>query len=177
MRDCRLLRNVLDGKIPPVTADDAERLSILIAKCRGKAGISAHEYTPSVELSLSSTVSPLKSHESSFIDLETPESERSTRTHSRRSKKRKHKKNKKHKKAKRRRNNSGSSDDDSKSGYHSPSLSCTQTSSPSLSYHLTQNFHRPGKTSATSTYTFTSVRPDQQENSDSLKAVYQLCFI
>jgi hypothetical protein len=34
MRDVRLLRESLDGKIPPVTSNDAEQLSLLITKLR-----------------------------------------------------------------------------------------------------------------------------------------------
>ena len=34
MRDVRLLRESLDGKIPPVTANDAEQLGLLITKLK-----------------------------------------------------------------------------------------------------------------------------------------------
>ena len=34
MRDVRVLRESLDGKIPPVTTNDAEQLRILIARCK-----------------------------------------------------------------------------------------------------------------------------------------------
>ena len=34
MRDVRMLRNFLDGKIPKVCADDSEQLRILLAKCK-----------------------------------------------------------------------------------------------------------------------------------------------
>ena len=37
MRDVRLLRQLLDGKIPQMTANDPEQLQILIKKCRNNA--------------------------------------------------------------------------------------------------------------------------------------------
>ena len=39
MRDVRLLRTFLDGKIPAVTANDNEQLRILISKCKKNVGI------------------------------------------------------------------------------------------------------------------------------------------
>jgi hypothetical protein len=34
LRDVRILRTALDGKIPNVTANDAEQLRILLRKCK-----------------------------------------------------------------------------------------------------------------------------------------------
>lgn len=41
MRDVRILRTFLDGKIPCVTADDTEQLSILISKSNKNLGVSS----------------------------------------------------------------------------------------------------------------------------------------
>ena len=41
MRDVRILRTFLDGKIPCVTADDTEQLSILISKSKKNLGVSS----------------------------------------------------------------------------------------------------------------------------------------
>jgi hypothetical protein len=43
MRDIRLLRESLDGKMPPVTTNDAEQLGLLIANLRKTKGIAADD--------------------------------------------------------------------------------------------------------------------------------------
>ena len=41
MHDVRLLRTFLDGKIPPVSANDAEQLNILISTTKKNVGVSS----------------------------------------------------------------------------------------------------------------------------------------
>lgn len=135
MRDCRLLRDLLDGKIPPVTANDAEQLSILISKCKRKSGIQ-DDYRSAA----TPTVSPVKYNEAFLAQRDS-----STKESSHRSKKRKHKK---HKKSKRRRHGY-CSDETNSSGelFRAPYLA-------QGSVTTTYNFHQPKATG--STYTFTS---------------------
>ena len=69
MRDMRILRTFLDGKIPCVTANDAEQLSILISKSKKNLGVSlngdeTHATKSTIQTKLefdNSDVSPIKS--------------------------------------------------------------------------------------------------------------------
>ncbi|KAK3735542.1 hypothetical protein QZH41_016124 [Actinostola sp. cb2023] len=45
MRDVRLLRECLDGKIPPITTNDTEQLGLLIAKFMETKGVKADDNT------------------------------------------------------------------------------------------------------------------------------------
>ena len=68
MRDVRILRTFLDGKIPCVTANDTEQLSILISKSKKNLGVGSdgdetHATKPTIQTKLefdSSDVSPIK---------------------------------------------------------------------------------------------------------------------
>lgn len=105
MRDVRLLRTFLDGKIPVVTSNDAEQLKILISKSKNSVGIS-------------DPASPVKTEDSHAIQCDKSRqasdtsSSSSSQDYNYRSKKRK--KHRKHKKAKKRsqeRSDSSSEDD------------------------------------------------------------------
>ena len=60
MRDVRLLRESLDGKIPPVTTNDAEQLRILIARCKRSKQLHADDSPQSSVSERCEEFSPVK---------------------------------------------------------------------------------------------------------------------
>ena len=105
MRDVRILRTFLDVKIPPVTANDAEQLNILISNSQKKMGVSwdgdetsGTKSTVQTKLQFdSSDVSPIKTE---VIEVDSGKiSPRSPPNYSRKNKKKKSK-HSRHKKAK-----------------------------------------------------------------------------
>ena len=60
MRDVRLLRESLDGKIPPVTTNDAEQLRILIARCKRSKQLHADDSPQTSVSGRSEEFSPVK---------------------------------------------------------------------------------------------------------------------
>jgi hypothetical protein len=123
MRDVRLLRTFLDGKIPAVTVNDKEQLRILISKCKKETGISADSKVGEIYTCGSlDDVSPIKVEVeySTTVSTETRQAGRvdnNADIFDYRSKKHKSKKHKKTKKAKKRSRaqSSSSSEDDTRS--------------------------------------------------------------
>lgn len=134
MRDVHLLRDCLEGKIPPVTANDAEQIKNLISRCKRLKQIRADDSPEKME---EDKCSPIKygevptSKQGGFLTpdmkkkIETVKTENITRVESsssssssdsRRSKKRRKKKSKAKKRRKRSRRHDSSSDDSSSSG-------------------------------------------------------------
>ena len=117
MRDVRLLRTFLDGKIPAFTANDSEQLRILISKCKKNVGIS-----PDTDVDICDTkntavvcdVSPIKNEikVKERLTERTDESEYLTQRSKKKHKRKKQKKTKKIKKRRRERSSSSSSSED-----------------------------------------------------------------
>ena len=110
MRDVRILRTFLDGKIPCVTADHTEQLSILISKRKKNLGVSsdgdathATKSTNQTKLEFdSSDVSPIKSEVMEENSGKVPSSFSQSQNRKKRNKKSKHSSHKKAKKTRRR---------------------------------------------------------------------------
>ena len=110
MRDVRILRTFLDGKIPSVTANDTEQLSILISKSKKNLGVSSdgdetHATKSTIQTKLefdSSDVSPIKSEVMVENSDKVPPSFSQSHSRKNRKKKSKHSSHKKAKKTKRR---------------------------------------------------------------------------
>ena len=121
MRDVRILRTFLDGKIPCVTADDTEQLSILISKSKKNLGVSSdgdatHATKSTIQTKLefdSSDVSPIKSEVMEENSDKVPSSFSQSHSRKNRKKKSKHSSHKKAKKTRRRREYSSDSSNSS----------------------------------------------------------------
>ena len=108
MRDMRILRTFLDGKIPCVTANDAEQLSILISKSKKNLGVSlngdeTHATKSTIQTKLefdNSDVSPIKSEVKVENSDKVPPSFSQSHSRKNRKKKFKHSSHKKAKKTK-----------------------------------------------------------------------------
>lgn len=118
MRDVRLLKQYMDGKIPDVTSNDPEQLRILISKC--KREFSGIPDAPNVDATVTSAssnldISPVKSK----VNVYSPGPEKKKK----RSRDRKHKKKNKRRKRYYRYSSSddSSSDDSSSNGCHNTS--------------------------------------------------------
>ena len=117
MRDVRILRTFLDGKIPCVTANDTEQLSILISNSKKNLGVSSDgDETRSTKSTIqtklefdSSDVSPIKSEVMVENSDKVPPSFSQSHSRKNRKKKSKHSSHKKAKKTKRRREYSSDS--------------------------------------------------------------------
>ena len=116
----RILRTFLDGKIPCVTADDTEQLSILISKSKKNLGVSSdgdatHATKSTIQTKLefdSSDVSPIKGEVMEENSDKVPSS--FSQSHSRKNRK-KESKHSSHKKARKRRRRREYSSDSSNS--------------------------------------------------------------
>ena len=117
MRDVRLLRTFLDGKIPPVSGNDAEQLNILISTSKKDVGVSSDcdettDTKSQVQTKLqfdSSDVSPIKTEVIEEDSGKIPQSSSQTFNRKNKTKKTKRRKHKKVKKARRRREYSSES--------------------------------------------------------------------
>lgn len=125
MRNVRILRTFLDGKIPCVTADDTEQLSILISKSKKNLGVSSdgdatHATKSTIQTKLefdSSDVSPIKSEVMEENSDKVPSSFSQSHSRKNRKKKSKHSSHKKAKKTRRRREYSSDSSNSSLEEY------------------------------------------------------------
>ena len=125
MRDMRILRTFLDGKIPCVTANDTEQLSILISKSKKNLAVSSdgdetHVTKSTIQTKLefdSSDVSPIKSEVMVESSDKVPLSFSQSHSHKNKKKKSKHSSHKKAKKTKRRREYSSDSSNSSSKEY------------------------------------------------------------
>lgn len=154
LRDVRLLRNFLDGKIPPITGNDGEQLKILISKCKKNVGISSCDTEMSSETIKStiqtklefgvSDVSPVKTgtlHESEEYSssVATPTGDSRQSSEFNHAKKKKHSKRKKSTKRSRDEysSSSSSSDDDTRNANRNPF--------PPFSYFTGNPYSFPGQ--------------------------------
>ena len=125
MRDVRILRTFLDGKIPCVIANDTEQLSILISKSKKNLGVGSdgdetHATKSTIQTKLefdSSDVSPIKSEVMVEKSDKVPQSFSQSHSRKNRKKKFKHNSHKKAKKTKRRREYSSDSSNSSSEEY------------------------------------------------------------
>ena len=115
MRDVRLLRTHLDGKIPAITANDGEQIRILISKCKKNVGIAPDSNFDTVGTSTANVLdaSPIKNEVKEQRITELTDNQNSPKP-----KHKKHKKIKKVKKRKRERSSSSSEDEMPRQRYH-----------------------------------------------------------
>ena len=118
MRDVRILRTFLDGKIPCVTADDTEQLSILISKSKKNLGVSSdgdatHATKSTIQTKLEFDRSEVMEENSDKV----PSSFSQSHSRKNRKKKSKHSSHKKAKKTRRRQEYSSDSSNSSLEEY------------------------------------------------------------
>lgn len=113
MRDVRLLRAFLDGKIPAVTANDNEQLRILISKCKKNVGIPPDTDVDAWANNTASgcDISPIKNKDKEQRTERTDQAECFDQRSKKKHKHKKQKKTKKFKKRRRERSSSSSEDD------------------------------------------------------------------
>jgi len=149
MRDVRLLRTFLDGKIPPVSANDAEQLNILISTSKKNVGVSSDcdettDTKSKVQTKLqfdSSDVSPIKTEVIEEDSGKIPPSFSQTFNRKNKKKKTKRSKHKKDKKARRRQEYSS---DSSSSSSEEDARHTREHSGGSLPY-FTPSYSFPGQ--------------------------------
>ena len=118
MRDVRILRTFLNGKIPCVTANDTEQLTILISKSKKNLGVSSTKSTIQTKLEFDSNdLSPIKSEDMEENSNEVPSSFSQSHSRKNRKKKSKHSSHKKAKKTRRPREYSSDSSNSSLEEY------------------------------------------------------------